>query len=289
MKHYLIYKITNLLNGMIYIGKHVTDDIHDDYMGSSKWLKLSIKKHGIENYRKEILFDFDNDADMNAKERELVNEEFVARSETYNLNVGGFGSWYACNVCGDNNKSNQYLIAGIKCQLDAEYRRKFCQRISNGLKLFYAQNPGALAGENNPMYGKTHSDDTRLKISNALKGMSNNQFGKHWYTNSDNGDSFPFADDPGYPWVKGRNLFHGEYVSIINRLSKHREHMKDVQQLWDEFHSGDYASLAEFAKYKQVTYVAIRNRFAKFIPLFIHTCQHGVPFSSNIDLVGVYT
>ena len=42
---YLIYKITNLLNGMIYIGKHHTTDINDSYMGSSVWLKASIKKH----------------------------------------------------------------------------------------------------------------------------------------------------------------------------------------------------------------------------------------------------
>ena len=27
--HYIIYKITNILNGMIYIGKHKTNDIND--------------------------------------------------------------------------------------------------------------------------------------------------------------------------------------------------------------------------------------------------------------------
>lgn len=43
--YYLIYKITNILNGMIYIGKHQTDNINDSYMGSSNWLKRAIKKH----------------------------------------------------------------------------------------------------------------------------------------------------------------------------------------------------------------------------------------------------
>ncbi len=36
--YYTIYKITNIINGMIYIGKHQTKDVNDGYMGSGKHL-----------------------------------------------------------------------------------------------------------------------------------------------------------------------------------------------------------------------------------------------------------
>ena len=55
MTYYLIYKITNLVNCKMYIGKHQTDDIDDEYMGSGKILKRAISKYGVDCFRKEYL------------------------------------------------------------------------------------------------------------------------------------------------------------------------------------------------------------------------------------------
>jgi len=74
--HYTIYKITNKINNKFYIGKHKTDNLDDDYMGSGKYLLHSIKKYGVDNFVKEILFVFDKESEMNAKEKELVSKEF---------------------------------------------------------------------------------------------------------------------------------------------------------------------------------------------------------------------
>ncbi len=90
-KHYLIYQITNLINGKIYIGQHETFNIVDDYMGSGKLLGYAQAKYGIENFKKEILFNFDTLIEMDYKEIELVNEEFIARDDTYNIALGGCG------------------------------------------------------------------------------------------------------------------------------------------------------------------------------------------------------
>ena len=88
---YLIYKTTNILNNKIYIGKHQTKNINDNYLGSGVALEQAIKKYGKENFKKEILFIFENEEQMNQKEKELVTESFIATNKNYNMGVGGEG------------------------------------------------------------------------------------------------------------------------------------------------------------------------------------------------------
>lgn len=58
---YTIYKTTNLLNGMFYIGKHQTEDPNDSYLGSGVYLKRAIAKYGKCNFKKEVLYVFDSE------------------------------------------------------------------------------------------------------------------------------------------------------------------------------------------------------------------------------------
>lgn len=89
--HYTIYQITNTVNGKVYIGKHQTENLDDGYFGSGIALRAAIAYHGKDNFSKEILHVFETEDEMNAKERELITEEFVSRKDTYNLGVGGEG------------------------------------------------------------------------------------------------------------------------------------------------------------------------------------------------------
>jgi len=92
MKYYYLYKITNLLNDMIYIGVHSTNNIDDDYFGSGKLLNYAIKKYGKENFKKEILEYFETAEQMFEREKNLVDLEFVKNSMTYNIKEGGCGN-----------------------------------------------------------------------------------------------------------------------------------------------------------------------------------------------------
>lgn len=102
---YIVYKTTNLINGKIYIGVHRTNtDIFDFYYGCgcykkdlkknvTKGFPVAIRKYGIQNFKRETLFEFpDTKEGMIAafkKEEELVNEDFIKRPDTYNLVKGG--------------------------------------------------------------------------------------------------------------------------------------------------------------------------------------------------------
>lgn len=98
---YTVYQITNKLNGKIYVGVHQTVDLNDGYYRPGVLIQKAIKKYGIENIEKEILYIFDSAEEMFSKEAELVNEEFVSRSDTYNLNVGGECGWDCVNFSGN--------------------------------------------------------------------------------------------------------------------------------------------------------------------------------------------
>jgi group I intron endonuclease len=136
---YTIYRITCVLNGKAYIGKHATSNIDDGYMGSGKLIVSAIKKYGVENFVKEILFIFESEDEMNKKEAELVTEEFCDRIDTYNLRLGGDGGW-------DHINKNR-LGVRIGPKHSAETKTK----IGRASK------------------GRLHSDDTKANIGRQSK------------------------------------------------------------------------------------------------------------------------
>jgi hypothetical protein len=87
-----------LVNGKIYIGKHVTSNIEDNYFGSGNLIRAAIKKYGLENFEFKILFELQNEEEMNLLEKSVVTEAFCARKDTYNINVGGDGGWSYINT-----------------------------------------------------------------------------------------------------------------------------------------------------------------------------------------------
>lgn len=86
---YIVYRVTNKVNGKFYIGAHSTNNVNDGYFGSGKGILRALKKYKIENFTKDILFVFDNKEDMFDKEAEIVTKDFVKRKDNYNMVTGG--------------------------------------------------------------------------------------------------------------------------------------------------------------------------------------------------------
>ena len=159
---YTIYKTTNLINNKIYIGKHQTENINDSYYGSGKALKNAISKYGKENFKKEILFVFGTEQEMNDKEIELITEEFVARTDTYNMGVGGEGGAHFKGK--KHSKESKRKIREVLASKDWTH-----------LKGIPAHNKGKKDSEetrkrkSEVAKRRRHSAETKKKISESLK------------------------------------------------------------------------------------------------------------------------
>lgn len=180
--YYTIYKITNLINGKYYIGKHQTKNLDDGYMGSGKVLKFAIEKYGIENFKKEILHIFDTETEMNAKEKELV----VVCKESYNLNEGGKGGFSYINRNRLNIYPNKREIAIQNLQKGEAEREAY--RASGRHKQVMQGVTAKWLKEKYPdgKPGKPHTDETKKNMSVSRKGTGkgerNSQFGTCWVT-----------------------------------------------------------------------------------------------------------
>lgn len=204
---YTVYRITNLIDGKIYIGKHQTKDLNDGYMGSGKHLKRAIAKYGVANFSKEILFQFDDEADMNAKEAELVTEEFCLREDTYNLCVGGRGGFSYMERTGTIHRYTSVTAKHASKKAVERKRELFnddqwLTQYRSNLSKAQLENPSL------GFLGKTHSEEWKQNHSSLMKekmkGSSNSQFGTMWITNGQENKKIRNIDNIPEGWYKGR-------------------------------------------------------------------------------------
>jgi group I intron endonuclease len=199
--HYTIYKITNKINGKIYIGQHKTENVNDDYMGSGKLIRLAIVKYGIENFDKEILFDFDTREEMILKEKELVDNGFRLRDDTYNIALGGHGDgWHFVNVNGKRGSgmlgkrrsdiSKSRISAAMKNRtMDDEWKRKISE---------------AHKGKAPRLKGTIMDSEFREKMKRVTMGEKNSQFGTMWINDGSTAKKIKSSEVIPNGWTKGR-------------------------------------------------------------------------------------
>jgi hypothetical protein len=180
-KYHFIYKTTDTRNGNFYIGMHSTENLKDGYVGSGTRLKHLIYKHGKEIFNMEILEFLPNRELLKEREIEIVNSDLLLEEKCMNLKPGGYG--------GFNNKEHMMKVskAGnkefLKKMQDDEYRKEFSKKLSDANKKQF------LDGGREKIYfynwsGKTHSQETKKKLSEIRKGTgvgeNNSVYGRKW-------------------------------------------------------------------------------------------------------------
>lgn len=105
---HIVYKITNKINNKIYVGVH--NGSKPNYMGSGKLISLAIKKYGLENFEKRILYKTEHEILAYKLEEKIVTEYFIKRNDTYNLKLGGIGGRHTSSYTNDERKKKSEFL-----------------------------------------------------------------------------------------------------------------------------------------------------------------------------------
>jgi len=170
--YYILYQTTNLVNQKIYVGKHVTKNLNDGYLGSGKLLKKAISRYGIENFCRTILQEYTSFEELNKAEAQVVTEEFIARVDTYNLTLGGNGGWYHVNS--DDREDNKFRGKKHSEEAKQKISAKLRGRSHPGRKRTLSDEGRQRIGAATKLrlQGKPRSEETKKKISESQRGKT---------------------------------------------------------------------------------------------------------------------
>ena len=208
---YYLYKITNLVNNKIYVGVHKTMNINDGYMGSGKVIKDAIQKYGINNFKKDILETFEDSESMYAKEKQIVNEEFLSRDDVYNLRRGGHGGFDYLNSNGLNTQWKDKNSKQLKTSISLKQKWKNDPNYALALRaVLGVRSDNFIESAKQSFSGRSHTNNTREKMRNSAvgkhNGNKNSQFGSMWITNGNINKKINKTDSIPDGWRKGRVL-----------------------------------------------------------------------------------
>jgi hypothetical protein len=160
---------------------HSTCNLEDGYMGSGRRLTASVRKHGVENHKKEILEFFETRELLISAEKKAITPEMIIDENCMNLMGGGTGGFISVEQ--QRHRSECAGKAhGKRIETDEKYRKIMKDRVSKIMKKNHEN--GKIKYDT--FTNKTHSDETKLLMSETSKGMgigqTNSQYGTCWIT-----------------------------------------------------------------------------------------------------------
>ena len=157
-----IYKTTNLINGKIYIGKHLATKFSLSYKGSGAILKQAFKKYGKENFSCDLLAEATTEEELNNLEAYWIETLDSRNPEIgYNIVEGGLGtSGYT-----HSEEAKQKMSEAKKGKsLTPEWKAKIAEA---GTKRTNSEETRKKISESNK--GRVFSEESRRKMSESHK------------------------------------------------------------------------------------------------------------------------
>lgn len=183
-----IYKITNNINNKIYIGQTVkerpTDRFsqhrylarHPKQEKGISYLHQAMAKYGVDNFTFEIIENIENDK-LNEREQYWIAYYNSFIPQGYNLTTGGEGTpghsrSQSLEEREKRKQSNKqfYIVHPEARQALSERTKKlweneeYRKKVTDSQKRFVQDHPDLNKGQNNPMYGKHHTEEALIKI-----------------------------------------------------------------------------------------------------------------------------
>lgn len=166
----IVYMITNLINGKIYIGQSKYKN--SKYFGSGKLIKKAINKYGINNFKKDIICECNNREELDEKEIFYIKKFNSIIPNGYNISRGGGREHHnddtsekiSNSVKGKKHSEETKLKIGLSSK-----GKTYEQRYGYDKALELKKIRRMKMKENNPMKNG-HTEEDKIKISNAMKG-----------------------------------------------------------------------------------------------------------------------
>lgn len=189
-----IYKVTNLINGKVYVGQH--NGAKRYYFASGTLINRAIKKYGKENFDREIIVE----GDFNADELNNLEIKYIKKFKSYyhdypdngyNLTTGGEGNsgWVVSDETKDKLRASMKKVWS-----DDSYKQRLSEASrgqvswNKGKKIYNESFTQKMSGENNPMYGVTPKNakivinlETGIFYDSVSEACSTTNYGRSYF------------------------------------------------------------------------------------------------------------
>lgn len=184
MANFFVYKITNTVNSLAYVGKttkpvNIRWNEHRTGRRSSAVLQEAILEFGIENFQFEVLLTCSSETELAELEIQCIRDYNTLYPNGYNRHPGGkfggpnvawnkgLGEFLLPEVRERVNQMNTGRVRSLESRrkqsetTKGQKRKPFTEEHRQNL----SRNHADFSGEKNPFYDKTHTKETREILS----------------------------------------------------------------------------------------------------------------------------